>query len=261
VNAEVEESVGFRVLKIFEDLPGMYGPEEVVAMTGLDLRFVTILLRKMAEARLLRPEHVDGREVQWDPTIGFDVRRGVPERVSTLPLRLPLVRATKRVGENLHRRMLVIPKERLSRKEFYYLPLWRVEAELPLGKKGGRIARQFFVNGVTGEIAQAVGGSLTFEEFPRRDGTRAEPIVPRAHLEAGPSKKIGDPVPLAKVGPSQAGEIVRRSFGAKVTSDRPELCLLPVWRFQIESNEGRRTRPLWVDGTLGTVLRAPPEGL
>jgi hypothetical protein len=261
VNAEVEESVGFRVLKIFEDLPGMYGPEEVVAMTGLDLRFVTILLRKMAEARLLRPEHVDGRDVCWDPTIGFDVRRGVPERVSTLPLRLPLVRATKRVGENLHRRMLVIPKERLSRKEFYYLPLWRVEAELPLGKKGGRIARQFFVNGVTGEIAQAVGGSLTFEEFPRRDGTRAEPIVPRAHLEAGPSKKIGDPVPLAKVGPSQAGEIVRRSFGAKVTSDRPELCLLPVWRFQIESNEGRRTRPLWVDGTLGTVLRAPPEGL
>ena len=261
LKAEVEEGVGFRVLKIYEDVPGMYGPEEIVAMTGLDPRFLTILVRKLAEARLLRVEHVDGRDVYWDPTVGFDLRRGVPERAATLPLRFPLVAATKRVREHLERRMLVIPKERLSRKEFYYLPLWRVEAELPLGRKGGRVARQFYVSAVSGEIAHAVNGSLSFEEFPRKDGIRYESLALKAHLESGPSQKIGDPVPLAKVGPSQAVEIVRRSFGAKVSSDHPELCLLPLWKFQVESTEDRKTRPLWVDGTLGTVLRAPPEGL
>jgi hypothetical protein len=261
LRAEVEESVGYRVLKIFEDLPGLYGPEEVVAMTGLDSRFLTILLRKMADARLLRVEHVDGRDVYWDPTVGFDLRRGVPERVATLPLRFPLVQATKRVREHFERRMLVIPKERLSRKEFYYLPLWRVEAELPLGRRGGRMARQFYVSAVSGEIAHAVNGSLSFEEFPRRDGTHVNPPTPRAHLEPGLSQKIGDPVPLAKVGPSQASEIVRRSFGAKVASGRSELCLLPVWKFHVESTADRKSRPLWVDGTLGTVLQAPPEGL
>jgi len=261
LKAEVEEGVGFRVLKIFEDVPGMYGPEEVVAMTGIDARFITILLRKLADARLLRTEHVDARDVYWDPTVGFDPRRGVPARAATLPLRYPLVQATKRVREHLERRMLVIPKERLSRKEFYYLPLWRVEGELPLGRKGGRVARQFYVSAVSGEIAHAVNGSLSFEQFPRKDGSHVEPLAPKSHLESGPTQKVGDPVPLAKVGPSQALEIVRRSFGAKVLTDHPELCLLPVWKFHIESTEDRRTRPLWVDGTLGTVLRGPPEGL
>lgn len=259
--AEVEEGIGLRVLHIFEDLPGLYGPEEIVARTAADARFITILLRKMAEARLLRTEHVDGREVYWDPTIGIDLRRGVPESVGMLPLRYPLVSATKRAQEHLHRRLLLIPKERLARKEFYYLPLWRVEAELPLGRKGGRVARSFFVSAVSGAIAHAVGGSLTFVEFPKKTGARFEPLGQKFHLDVGPSKKVGDPMPLAKVGPSQAQEIVRRSFGAKILSDQTELALLPVWKFHVQSNGDATTRPLWVDGTLGTVLRAPPEGL
>ena len=259
--AEVEEGVGYRVLKIYEDLPGLYGPEEVVAMTGIDLRFVTLLLHKLAEARLLRTEHVDGRDVFWDPSAGFDVRRGVPEQVATLPLRFPLVAASKRAEDSLERRMIVIRKERLESKEFYYVPLWRVEAEFPYGKRGGRVARQLYVNAVSGEIARVFGGALTFEEFPRHDGTKSEPLALKAHLEPKPAKRVGDPVPLAKLGPSQAAEVVRRSFGAKVLSEHPELCLLPVWKFKIASNGSGHTRPLWVDGALGTVMRAPPEGL
>lgn len=261
VKAEVEEGIGLRVLHIFEDLPGLYGPEEIVARTAADARFITILLRKMAEARLLRAEHVDGREVYWDPTIGIDLRRGVPENLAMLPLRYPLVSATKRAQEHLHRRLLLIPKERLARKEFYYLPLWKVEAEVPLGRRGGRLARSFFVSAVSGAIAHAVGGSLTFVEFPKKTGTRFEPLGQKFHLEPGPSKKVGDPMPLAKVGPSQAREIVRRSFGAKILTEQTELALLPVWKFHVQSNGDSTTRPLWVDGTLGTVLRAPPEGL
>ncbi len=261
VKAEVEEGIGLKVLHIFEELPGLYGPEEVVARTGSDLRFITILLRKMTEAHLLRVEHVDGRDVYWDPTIGFDLRRGVPERVATLPLRFPLVSATKRAQEHFHRRLLFLSREKLARKEFYYLPLWRVEAELALGRKGRRVARSFYVSAVSGEIAHSVGGSLSFVEFPKKDGTRFEPLAPKSHLEFGPNRRIGDHVPLAKVGPSQAREIVRRSFGAKILSDEPELALLPVWKFHVRSNGEGTTRPLWVDGTLGTVLRAPPEGL
>jgi len=257
--AEVEEGIGLRVLHLFEDHPGLYGFEEIAGMNPADPRFLSILLRKMAEARLLRPEEVEGREVYWDPTIGFDVRRGVPAKVAWLPLRYPLVEATKRANDSVARRMLVIPKEHVARKEFYFLPLWRVEAELPLGRKGGRIARQFYVNAATGGIAHVAGGGLSFEEFPRKDLSKLQPLAAKAHLEPGPSQKIGDHVPLAKVGPSQAKEIVHRSLGAKVLTEHPELCLLPIWKFEIESNGSGKTRTLWVDGTLGSVLRRAPE--
>jgi hypothetical protein len=257
---EVEEGIGLRVLHLFEDHPGMYGLEEIAGMNPADTRFLSILLRKMAEARLLRPEHVEGRDVYWDPTIGFDVRRGVPAKIAWLPLRFPLVEATKRASESVHRRMLVIPTERLATKEFYFVPLWRVEAEVPLGRKGGKVARQFYVNAVSGGIAHVVNGSLSFKEFPREDMSRLVPLASKAQLEPGPSQKIGDQVPVAKVGPSQAKEIVHRSLGAKVITDHPELCLLPVWKFQIQANGDAKTRSVWVDGTLGSVLSAPPEG-
>ena len=256
---EVEEGIGLRVLHLFEDHPGLYGLEEVGGMNPADERFLSILLRKLAEARLLRPEHVEGRDVYWDPTIGFDVRCGIPAKIAWLPLRFPLVEATKRANDSIERRMLVIPKERITGKEFYFVPLWRVEAEIPLGRKGGKVARQFYVNAASGGIAHVVDGSLSFEEFPRKDVSRLEPLATKAQLEPGPSQKIGDRVPVARVGPSQAKEIVHRSVGAKVLTEQPELCLLPVWKFEMQSNGSGKTRSLWVDGTLGSVMSAPPE--
>lgn len=258
---EVEEGIGMQVLRVFEDLPGMYSADEVVGMTGGDPRFLAILLRKLAAARLLRAEHFEGRDLYWDPTVGFDPRRGAPARVALLPLRFPLVQATKLVRDRLRRRVLVIPKERIVRKEFYYVPLWRVEAEVSGGRKRVRLSRAFYVNAITGEMAWAMSGQLTFEEFPRKNAARIEPLAPRGLLERGPTAKIGDPIPHSKVGPSQAQGIVRRTLGARPNAEDPELVLLPFWRFELTSKEDGRTRPLWVDGTLGTVLRGPPEGL
>ena len=256
---EVEEGIGLRVLHLFEHHPGIFGLEEIAGMNPADTRFLGILLRKLVEVRLLRPEQVDGREVYWDPTIGFDVRRGAPAKAAWLPLRYPLVEATKRANEVIERRMFLIPKEHIAGKEFYFVPLWRVEGEIPLGRKRGRAARAFFVNAVTGHIAHVVGGNLSFHEFPKEDVSRLGTLASRSQLEPGPSQKIGDVVPMAHVGPSQAKEIVHRSLGAKVLSDHPDLCLLPVWKFEMQSNGSGRTRPVWVDGTLGSVLHQAPE--
>ncbi len=258
LNVEVEEGIGLRVLHLFEDHPGLYGLEEIANMHPADTRFLSILLRKMTEARLLRAEHVDGREVYWDPTVGFDVRRGVPSKIAWLPLRFPLVQATKVANDHVSRRMLVIPTERLAGKEFYFVPLWHVEADVPFGRKGGRVARQLYINAVSGHIAHVISGSLSFEEFPHEEVAHLAPLALKAHLEPGPSEKIGDYVPLARVGPSQAKEIVQRALGARVLTVQPVLCLLPVWKFQLESEDGK-VRSLWVDGTLGSVMGEAPE--
>ncbi len=255
---EVEEGIGLRVLHLFEDHPGLYGLEEIANMHPADPRFLSILLRKMTEARLLRAERVDGREVYWDPTMGFDVRRGVPSKIAWLPLRFPLVQATKVANDHVSRRMLVIPTERLAGKDFYFVPLWHVEADVPFGRKGGRVARQLYVNAVSGHIAHVISGSLSFEEFPHEEVAHLTPLALKAHLEPGPAEKIGDYVPLARVGPSQAKEIVQRALGARVLTDQPALCLLPVWKFRLESEDGKR-RTLWVDGTLGSVMGEAPE--
>lgn len=255
---EVEEGIGLRVLHLFEDHPGLYGLEEVAGMNPADPRFLSILLRKMADARLLRAEEVDGRVVYWDPTIGFDVRRGVPAKIAWLPLRFPLVTATKVANDHVAKRMLVIPTEKLTGKDFYFVPLWHVEADVPFGRKGGRVARQLYVNAVSGHIAHVISGSLSFEEFPHEEVARLTPLALKAHLEAGPSGKIGDHVPLARVGPAQAKDIVHRALGARVLTVNPVLCLLPVWKFSLEADDGK-VRTLWVDGTLGSVLGEPPE--
>jgi hypothetical protein len=261
VPAAAEESIGMRVLRIFEDLPALYGPDEIAAMTGADPRFVGILLRKLADARLLRAERFAGRDVYWDPVRGFDPRRGAPGTIARLPLRVPLVDATRILVDRVRKRLLVFADETIRRTDFYHVPLWRVEADVPPGRKDGRVTRTFYVNGVTGEIAHVADGSLAFDGVPGTRVRELEPLAHRADLEHVPSGAISEPIAVAKAGPSQAEEIVLRAFGAKPAGEWPELVLLPVWRFELASRSDGRTRRVWVDGYLGSVLRAPPEGL
>jgi len=256
---DVEEGIGSRVLGLFDDGPGLYGPEEIGSKIVVDGRFLAILLRKLAEHRLLRVERIDGREVYWDPTIGFDPRRGAPKNLARFPLRFPLVKATKHARDRLRRRMLVIPNERIVRKDFYYLPLWRVEAEIPsIGRNDGGAAREFYVNAMTGELGHAVYGRLTFEEIPRKDAVRLEPLAAKSTLEHVSAETVNDAIPVAKVGPSQAQDIVRTTLGAKPTETEPELVLLPMWRFDVRSNGAGRERTMWMEGTFGSVFDKSP---
>jgi len=257
VPTAVEEGIGLRVLKVFEDAPGLYGQSEIATRVVADEKFLPILLRKLVEHRLLTAERIDGREVYWDPTVGFDPRRGAPARVAMFPLRFPLVRATKVVRDHVRRRSLS-PREQVARKAFYYLPLWRVEAEVPLGRKGGRVVRQFYVNAATGELGHGVYGRITFEEIPRKDAVKLEPLAPKSLLERVPAARIDDSILIAQVGPSRAQEIVRTTLGVKPSAVEPELVLLPIWRFDVVSNGDGRPRSLWVDGSLGSVFREAP---
>ena len=257
VPVAVEEGIGMRVLRIFEDAPGLYGAEEIRSRIAGDERFLSILLRKMVEHHLLRVERLDGREMFWDPTIGFDPRRGPSRHLGMFPLRFPLVRATQRARDHLRKRILLIPRERLTRKDFYYLPLWRVEAEVPLAGGKGRAARQFYVHGATGELAYSVYGRLSFEEIPRKDALQLDAVASKSLLEHAPGTRIGEPISLAKVGPAQAQEIVRTTLGARPTAE-PELVLLPVWRFDVFSKVDGQTRSLWIDGAFGSVFREAP---
>lgn len=254
----VEEGIGLRVLDLFEDAPGFLSEDEIRSRLSVDEGFLPILLRKMVEHRLLVPERIDGRDVFWDPAVGFDPRRGAAKHLNLFPLRFPLVRATKRARDHLRRRMLVIPRERLARKEFYYLPLWRVEAEVPIGRSNGRAARQFYVNAVTGELAYPVYGRLTFEEIPRKDALRLDSLAPKSLLGQVRSARVGEAIPFAKVGPAQAQEIVRTTLGAKPTGSDPEVVLLPVWRFDLASKVDGHVRSLWIEGAFGSVFREAP---
>src|SRR5437667_461688 len=182
------------------------------------------------------------------------VRASAPAAVG-----FPLVKATKRARDRLRRRMLVIPNERIVRKDFYYFPLWRVEAEVASGgRTEGRAVRQFYVNAVTGELGHVVYGRLTFEEIPPKDAVRLEPLVAESVLEHVTAETVNDPIPIAKVGPSQAQEIVRTTLGAKPTETEPELVLLPMWRFDVRSNGAGRGRTMWMEGTFGSVFDKSP---
>ncbi|HYT00021.1 MAG TPA: helicase HerA-like domain-containing protein [Thermoplasmata archaeon] len=255
--AAVEEGIGLRVLKVFEDAPGLYGEPEIATRAVVDARFLPILLRKLVEHRLLSMERLDGRDVYWDPTVGFDPRRGAPARIAMFPLRYPLVRATKLVRDHVRRRRLG-SKDQVARKAFYYLPLWRIEAEVPLGRKGGRTTRQYYVNAATGELGHAVYGRISFEEIPPKDAVKLESLAAKTQLERLPAARIDDPILVAQIGPSRAQEIVRITLGVKAVGAEPELVLLPIWRFDVDSNDDGRIRSVWVDGSFGSVFRKAP---
>ncbi len=146
----------------------------------------------------------------------------------------------------------------MTRKDFYYLPLWRVEAEVPLGRSEGRAVRQFYVHGVTGELAYSVYGRLSFEEIPRKDALRLESVARKSLLSRVPVVGIGEAIPLAKVGPAQAAEIVRTTLGAKLLASEPELVLLPIWRFDVVSKADGQSRSLWIEGAFGSAFREAP---
>ena len=50
-----------------------------------------------------------------------------------------------------------------------------------------------------------------------------------------------------------------RALGARILGTEPTLCLLPVWKFRLESEADGKARTLWVDGTLGSVMNEAPE--
>ena len=114
------------------------------------------------------------------------------------------------------------------------------------------------MNAVTGELGHAVYGRLTFEEIPRKDAVRLEPLAAKSTLERLAAETVNDAIPVAKVGPSQAQDIVRTTLGAKPTETEPELVLLPMWRFDVRSNGAGRGRTMWMEGTFGSVFDKSP---
>jgi len=111
---------------------------------------------------------------------------------------------------------------------------------------------------MTGELGHAVYGRLTFEEIPRKDAVRLEPLSAKSTLEHVSAETVNDAIPVAKVGPSQAQDIVRTTLGAKPTETEPELVLLPMWRFDVRSNGAGRERTMWMEGTFGSVFDKSP---
>jgi len=87
---------------------------------------------------------------------------------------------------------------------------------------------------------------------------KLEPLAPKSLLERIPAARIDDSILIAQVGPSRAQEIVRTTLGVKPSAVEPELVLLPIWRFDVESNGDGGRRSLWVDGSLGSVFREAP---
>src|SRR5881628_3197369 len=131
-------------------------------------------------------------------------------------------------------------------------------AERPSGgRTDGRAPRQFYVHAMTGELGHAVYGRLTFEEIPRKDAVRLEPLAAKSTLEHVSAETVNDAIPVAKVGPSQAQDIVRTTLGARPTETEPELVLLPMWRFDVRSN-GAGQRTMWMEGTFGSVFDKSP---
>jgi hypothetical protein len=249
-----EKTASERLLEIFEVLPGLYSEKHLFPLMPEEDAFVHRLLDRLAERKVLQRETVDGQAAYWDPTHGVDPRRGVLRTLGILPLNFPLNKAARRARAALERRILRL-REELGGHEFSYLPLWRVPAEVQRGPQ--RVGRDFFVQGVNRKLAVLRGGRPTFRHVVPGAAWKLDPLVSPARIDRVPAEKVREDIRPVRVAPDQAAEIVRRGIGAKPNPDRVELCLLPLWRFEIKHREekGRRPRHIWIDGTFGSVFR------
>ena len=250
-----EKTASERLLEIFEVLPGLYSEKHLFPLMPEEDTFVHRLLERLAERKVLQRETVYGQAAYWDPAHGFDPRRGVLRTLGILPLNVPLNKAARRARTALERKILRL-REEVGGHEFAYLPLWRVPGEVQRGPQ--RVGREFYVQGVNKKLAVLHGGRLTFRDVVRVPAWRLEPIVSPANINRVPAEKVREDIQPVRVAPDQAAEVVRQKIGGKPNTSKVELCLLPLWRFELRHRvfPTRRPRHIWIDGTLGSVFRA-----
>jgi hypothetical protein len=252
-----ERTASERLLEIFKVLPGLYSEDQLFPLMPEDDALVHRLLERLAVRKVLRKETVDGRAAYWDPEHGFDPRRGVLPVLALLPLNFPLNRAVRRARRELERRVLRY-REALGAHTFSYLPLWRVPAEAARGRR--RVGRDYYVHGVDRRLAVLEAGRLAFRDVVPRPAWKVATLVSPGELDRVPSEAVREDIRPVKVAPGEAAEAVRQGIGARPNPARVELCLLPVWRFEVRhrKEKGRRPRQLWIEGTFGTAYREPP---
>jgi len=252
--AEREKTASERLLEIFEVLPGLYSERHLFPLMPDDDAFVHRLLERLVDRKVLQREVIDGEPAYWDPAHGFDPRRGVLRTLALLPLEYPLNKAVRRARSALERRILRV-REEIGGHEFSYLPVWRVPAEVAKGR--GKIGRDFYVHGVNRKLALLEAGRLVFRDVVPKPAWALETLVPPAKIDRVPAEKVREEIRPVKVAPDQAAETVRRSFGVRPNLAKVELCLLPLWRFEIRHRleKLRRPRKLLVDGTFGSTFR------
>ena len=250
-----EKTAAERLLEIFEVLPGLYSEKHLFPLMPEEDAFVHRLLERLVERKVLQRETLDGVTAFRDPAHGFDPRRGVLRTLGLLPMDYPLDKAVKRARAALERRILRVWEE-IRGHEFSYLPVWRVPAEISRGPQ--RLGRDFYVQGVNRKLAVLSGGRLTFRDVVRVPAWRLEPIVSPASITRVPAEKVREDIQPVRVAPDQAAEVVRQKIGGKPNTSRVELCLLPLWRFELRHRvfPTRRPRHVWIDGTFGSVFRA-----
>jgi hypothetical protein len=246
-----------RLLQIFDVLPGLYTEEDLLPLMAGSNAPVGQLLGELSAENVLRRETIGGTAAYWKPDHGFDPRRGVLRTLGLLPLEFPLDRAARRARSELERKVLMY-QEDLGAHGFSYLPLWRVPAKVP--GKGQDLVRDFYVHGGKGTLGFFIGGRFAFHDIVPRPAWKLPPAVWPADIERVPAGDVRGEVLPVKVAPKEAVETVGRKMGMRPDPEGVELCLLPLWRFEVvhRIETHRRPRHLWVDGTFGSVSNEPP---
>ncbi len=246
-----------RLLRVFDVLPGLYTEEDLLPLMAGSNEPVGALLGKLADENVLRRETVGGAAAYWKPDHGFDPRRGVLRVLGLLPLEFPLERAEKRARSELGGRVLRA-REDLGEHEFSYLPLWRVPAKVP--SKGAGLTRDFYVHARSGRLGFLLRGRFAFHDIVPPSAWKQPPPVWAADIVRVPASEVHDEVLPVKLSSEEALEAVQRRMGMRPEPEGVELCLLPVWQFEVLHRAGARgrSRLLWIDGTFGSAFREPP---
>ncbi len=255
--ASREPTASDRLLQVFDVLPGLYTEADLVTLMAGSNAPVGDLLGKLASANVLRKETIGGTPAYWKPDHGFDPRRGVLRTLGLLPMEFPLERAEKRARAELSRKALVA-REGLGRHEFSYLPLWRVPAKVP--GKDPDLVRDFYVHARSGKLGFLLRGRFAFHEIVPAAAWKQPPPVWSADIQRVPASEVRAEVRPVKLSPEEAVEAVQRKMGMRPDPERVEMCLLPVWQFELVHRAGARgrSRLLWIDGTFGSAFREPP---
>ena len=245
-----------RLLAVFDVLPGLYTEADLLPLLAGSNEPVGALLGRLAEENVLRRETIGGTAAYWKPDHGFDPRRGVLRTLGLLPMEFPLERAEKRAKAELDRGVLV-HREGVGEHDFSYLPLWRIPAKVPA--KGPDLMRDFYVHARNGRLGFLLRGRFAFHDVIPPSAWKQPPPVWSADIQRVPASDVHDEVRPVKLSPEDALQAVQRKMGMRPDPAGVELCLLPMWQFEVLRRDGvRRARLLWIDGTFGSAFREPP---
>ncbi len=215
------------------------------------------ILRKLVNAGVAKKGRSRNRTeyLYWLSEFNLDPSKDINGEVLTIPTNITQVEASKKAKSMLEGGLLR-KEEEIYDAEFFYIPVWRVNAtrkatKMLLLKK--EETRRYFVSAQTGAIISLEKREIVFHKLMKNKAEKLRNLDEDDRIAFVPKlpNEIGK-FPQVKLSVKEAYQTLELKIGVLPIS--AELILLPAWGIKVQHKTKKTKRTINMDAATGRLL-------